>query len=177
MSEFFHLTVGEKFNRDLPDESMNILLMNGSPMLTFNFSLTSKQISAFLNGTASFGLFYDRGMLFFLFKIDGFLDWSDLAFSIHLAGGEKVEEGDGYLPFNLVLIDSKTNIIKGLRMVTASPYFRSVLSELTQQQAKIPFDIIEHYKTIGELYEKYPSAPDFLKAAMIIEEGGKTLPK
>jgi hypothetical protein len=177
MSEFFHLTVGDKFDRDLPDESMSIILMNGSPMLTFNFSLTGKQVSTFLNGTASFSLFYDRDILFFLFKIDGFLDWSDLAFSIHLAGGEKVEEGDGYLPFNLVLIDSKTSIIKGLRIVTVSPYFRSVLSELTQQQTKVPFDIISYYKTIGELYETYPSASDFLKAALIIEKGGKTLPK
>ena len=30
--------------------------------------------------------------LFFLFKIDGFLDWSDLAFTIHLAQDEKIED-------------------------------------------------------------------------------------
>jgi hypothetical protein len=174
--DIYNLTVGEKLDHDMPAESMNIVLVNGIPMLTFNYSVTEKDIGAFLNGSSSFGLFYERGLLFFLFKIDGFLDWSDLAFTIHLAGDEKVDDNLGYLPVNLALVESSTRIIKGLRMVTVSPAFRSMLSLITQQQAKERFDTVDYYKKIGALYEAYPLAGFMLKKALVIELGGVTLP-
>ncbi len=177
--DILNLTVGQKFNHDMPAESMSIVLVNGVPMLTFNYSVTEKDIDAFLRGSSSFGLFSESNILFFLFKIDGFLDWSDLAFTIHLAGDEKIDGIDGnagYLPFNLVLVDSATHIIKGLRMVTVSPAFRSALAQFTQQQAKERFDTVDYYKQIGALYEAYPSASSMLKKALIVEQGGVTLP-
>ena len=174
--EFLHLAVGEKFDHDMPAEAISIILANGSPMLTFNFLLTERQISAFLNGTTSFGLFFEPGILFFLFKIDGFLEWSDLAFTIHLAGDEEVEESSSYLPFHLVLVESETKIIKGLRVVTVSPAFRSLLVRITRQQAKERLETINYYSQIGELYQAYPSADDMLKKALVIEQGGMTLP-
>jgi hypothetical protein len=71
---------------------------------------------------------------FFLFKIEGFLDWSDLVFKIHLAQDEKIEDNGGYLPFNLDLEESSTSIIKVLRMVTVSPIFRSFLAKAIERQ-------------------------------------------
>jgi hypothetical protein len=177
MSDIMKLTVGERFDHNLPDEGMSVILVNGTPVLTFNFSLNRQQIDAFLNGSCSFGLFTENDALFFLFKIDNFLEWSDLAFTIHLAGDETVATGPGYLPFNLVLVDSATSIIKGLRVVTTTPEFGAILADITEQQAKQPFDTIAYYKTIGDIYEKYPSASDMLKKALIVEEGGITLPK
>ncbi len=177
MTDILRLAVGERLDRNMPDESMSIILADGTPMLTFNFSVTENNIAAFLNGTTSFGLFAENAILFFLFKIDGFLDWSDLAFTIHLAGDERVEDGSHYLPFNLVLVDSKTKIIKGLRVVTVSPAFRSMLACITQEQAKKRFDTIDYYKTIGTLYEKYPSASDMINKALIVEQGGITVPE
>jgi len=171
-----HLTAGEKFDHDMPAESMSILLTNGLPVLTFNFSVTEKNIAAFLHGPSSFGLFFECNIPFFLFKIDRFLDWSDLAFTIHLAGDEKIDDNAGYLPFHLVLVESETNIIKGLRMATVSPAFRSMFVRITQQQAKERFDTIDYYKKIGALCETYSSAGSMLKKAMIIEQGGMTLP-
>ncbi|MGZ8236511.1 MAG: hypothetical protein ACXWTY_01400 [Methylobacter sp.] len=171
-----NLTVGGKFNHDMPAESMSIVLANGAPLLTFNFSVTEHNIATFLHGSSAFGLFTENNILFFLFKIDGFLDWSDLAFTIHLAGDEQIDDNAGYLPFHLVLVEAETNIIKGLRMVTVSPAFRSMLARLTQQQAQERFDTLDYYKKIGALYETYPSASAMLKKAMLIEQGGLTLP-
>jgi len=170
--DILHLTVGEKFDHDMPAEGMSILLVNGAPMLSFNFSVTEKNIAAFLHGSSSFGLFSEQNILFFLFKIDGFLDWSDLAFTIHLAQDEKIEGNGGYLPFNLVLVESSTSVIKALRMVTVSPAFRSMLAQIIQQQAKERFNTIDYYKKIGALYETYPSASTMLKKAIVIERGG-----
>ena len=174
--DIIKLIVGETFDHNMPAESMSIVLMNGAPLLTFNFSVTEKNIAAFLHGSPSFGLFSEHTVLFFLFKIDGFLDWSDLAFTIHLAQDELIDDNGGYLPFHLVLVESSTRIIKGLRVVTVSPAFRSLLARITQQQAKERFDTIDYYKKIGALYETYPSASSMLKKAMVIEQGGMTLP-
>jgi len=160
----------------MPAEGMSIVLMNGAPMLTFNFSVTENNIAAFLHGSSSFGLFFEHNILFFLFKINGFLDWSDLAFTINLAQNEKIADNKDYLPFHLVLVESETHIIKALRVVTVSPAFRSILAKFTQQQAKVKFDTIDYYKKIGVLYETYPSTARMLKKAAIIEQGGVTLP-
>lgn len=174
--DLLRLEVGQRFDRDMPDESMSIMLAGGSPLLVFNFSLTEKQVDAFLNGSASFGLFHEKDILFFLFRIDGFLDWSDLAFTIHLAGDETIENHSSYLPFHLVLVDSATSIIQGIRVVTASPEFRRLLARAAADQAEKPFDTIAYYQAIGELYEAYPTAHSMLKRALIVERGGVTLP-
>ena len=146
------------------------------PLIAFNFSVNAKNIADSHNGACSFGLFAENTALFFLFKIDGFLDWSDLAFTIHLAQEEALDDNDGYLPFALVLVDSQTSLIKGLRMVTVTPAFRSVLAGIIRQQAQEHFDTIAYYKTIGVLYDRFPSAADMLNKAVIVEQGGINVP-
>jgi hypothetical protein len=175
--DFLKLIVGEKFEHDIPDEGMSIILANGMPLLVFNFTVSARDISNFLNGAVSFGLFAEQNVMFFLFKIERFLDWSDLAFTIHLAGDERVTAGNGYLPFNLVLVEPGSQIVKGLRMVTVSPEFRTNIVRQTEQQAAERFDTVAYYQKIGRLYQNYPSAIDMLKKALIVEQGGTTLPK
>jgi hypothetical protein len=175
-TDFLKLTLGEKFGHEIPPEGMSIILAGGVPLLAFNFSITDKDTARFLNGKASFGLFSDQDILFFLFKIEGFLDWSDLAFTVHLANGETVVDNGAYLPCSLVLVDSATDTITGLRMVTVSPAFRKALAEVLQRQAQGKFDTIGYYQSIGKLYDAYPSASAMLKNAVIVEHGGITLP-
>lgn len=174
--DYLKLCVGERFEHDMPAEGMSIILANGAPLLTFNFSASPREIQAFLNGNTSFALFAKAELILFLFKIEGFLDWSDLAFTIHLAGDETIDEGDAYLPFNLVLVDPDTKMIKGLRMVTVSPDFRSRLADLIRTQVSVPFDTMNYYRAIGSLYDNFPAASNLLKQAVIVEQGGKTLP-
>jgi hypothetical protein len=173
--DFLKMTVGERFENDLADEGMSLLLNGGAPILAFKFSVSENDIENSLNGPVSFGLFADANVIFFLFKIDGFLDWSDLAFTIHLAQGESVDDGS-YLPFHLVLLESGTSIVKGLRVVTVSPAFRSALAELVKRQAAERFDTVGYYQAIGGIYKAYPSAALMLKDAVVIERGGLTLP-
>ena len=112
--DYLYLTVGKNYERDMPDESMSTVLNGDILILAFNFSVSGKNINTFLNGSTSFGLFTEKNILFFLFKIDGFMDWSDLAFTIHLTGDEKLNDDGSYLPFHLLLIELGTSIIKGM---------------------------------------------------------------
>ena len=172
--DILSLIVGMTFDHSMPDESMSIILNSGAPMLIFNFSLSEKNIAAFQDGLSSFGLFAEKNLLFFLFKIEGFLDWSDLAFTIHLVQDEAIEDNGGYLPFNLVLVESGSGIIKGLRMVTVSPTFRSVIVKAIERQNNAPFNVIEYYKSIQVIYDTYPEVVSMLKNALIVEQGGRT---
>jgi hypothetical protein len=174
--DFLKLTIGERFESNLPDEGMSIMLNGGAPILAFKFTISERDLENFLNGQVSFGLFANTNVIFFLFKIDDFLDWSDLAFTIHLAQGESVVDDGSYLPFHLVLLESGTSIVKGLRVVTVSPAFRSALAELVKRQAAERFDTVGYYQAIGGIYEAYPSAALMLKDAVVIERGGLTLP-
>jgi len=161
--DFIKLCVGERFEHDMPEEGMSIVLANGAPLLTFNFSVSPGEIQAFLNGTASFALFAEQNHVFFLFKIEDFLDWSDLAFTIHLAGDGDIDEGDAYLPFNLVLVEPNTKIVKGLRMVTVSPDFRSRLAELIRKQASEPFDTMAYYRGMAAFMTNIPPQATYSK--------------
>ncbi|MGJ0484392.1 MAG: hypothetical protein ACR65R_07645 [Methylomicrobium sp.] len=174
--DFLKLTVGERFESGLADESMSILLNGGAPILAFKFTVSESDIENFLNGPVSFGLFADANVIFFLFKIDGFMDWSDLAFTIHLAQGESIDDDGSYLPFHLVLFESGTSIVKGLRVITVSPAFRSALAKLVKRQAAERFDTVGYYQAIGGIYEAFPAAALMLKNAVVIERGGLTLP-
>lgn len=177
MQEITALLLGERFDHNIPDDGMSIVLNSGAPLLIFNYSLRPSEIEAFQNGDCSFGLFAEKDLIFFLFKINGFMDWSDLAFTIHLAGNETIEDGPGYLPFHLVLVDSQTHIIKGLRLVTVSPVFRKHLAAAFDAQAQSPVNTIHYYNSIGAVYEKYPSVTDMLNKALLVEHGGITLPE
>jgi hypothetical protein len=125
-------------------------------------------------GCLRLGCLPKKNLLFFLFKIEGFLDWSDLAFTIHLVQDEEIEDNGGYLPFNLVLVESGTSIIKALRMVTVSPTFRSVLVKAIERQHREPFNVIDYYKKIKVIYDTYPEVVSMLKNALIVEQGGRT---
>ena len=72
--DYLKLCVGERFDHDLPAEGMSIILANSTPLLTFNFSVTPRDIQAFLNGATAFALFAEGSLLFVLFKIEDFLD-------------------------------------------------------------------------------------------------------
>jgi len=175
MMDYLQLVVGEKFDHDMSNESMSIVLHGGTPMLIFNFTISEKDIQNFLNGTISFSLFSEKNMLFFLFKIDGFMDWSDLAFTIHLAGDEEIIDDGSYLPFSLLLIESGTNIIKGMRLVTVTPTFRSILTKILQKQQVEKFDSVAYYKNISTIYESYPKVFSMLAKSLITEKGGFTV--
>lgn len=177
MHEIMTLVIGERFDHELPDDGMSVIINGGTPVIVFNFSLMPVEIKAFQNGDCSFGLFAEKDLIFFLLKIDGFMEWLNLAFTIHLADDEKIEDEPSYLPFSLVLLESQTNIIKGLRMVTVSPTFRQTLAKAIDTQAKNSFNPIDYYNAIGAAYKQYPSVADMLNKALIVEQGGITLPE
>jgi len=74
-----------------------------------------------------------------------------------------------------VLIESSTSIIKGIRVISVTPRFRSILANLIQLQRKEKFDTLAYYKNISVIYESYPKTFNMLAKSLITEKGGMTV--
>jgi hypothetical protein len=74
-----------------------------------------------------------------------------------------------------VLIESSTSIIKGIRVISVTPRFRSVLANLIHIQRKEKFDTLAYYQNISVIYESYPKTFNMLAKSLVAEKGGMTV--
>jgi len=60
-------------------------------------------------------------------------------------------------------------------VVTVTPRFRSMLASLIDQRRKERFDMLDYYKNISTIYERYPKTFSMLAKSLLTEKGGITL--
>lgn len=172
------LAVGEKFaeRTQWPDNSFEFRYFNGNYMFQYCAASPSLQdIEKFKQGRVWLGHHFEEGIIFFLIRIDGFLGWSDQAFSINLVplGNRTLPDGtEGYTLLNLVLVDADTGIVRAIRSVTMSPALSLRLRSEMLQQRCIPFDKAAHNAAIERVYRKYPQSKDLARVASNIEHAG-----
>lgn len=100
---------------------------------------------------------YDAIM--FTFKI-GCLNWMDAPYSPHLSKNLNVnelalpEEGQG-LSLMIVLVDTKTGIIKNMRLVGLSTSFTISLFKYILDNKSKPFDLNQYCETLIRIYASY----------------------
>lgn len=154
----------------------------GSHMLQLCYGrLTERDIDRFQHGQAHLGLAKLKGALFLLFRIEGFLDWSDQAYNIRLV--EAAEDRE--LPphpvgthqvLSLVLVEAETGIVRGLRVVTWSKHASAVLDRLLREQLEDPaWSPERHAQRVHEIYAKFPRSKDLVRAALLTEKAGSNL--
>lgn len=109
-------------------------------LLVYNYnSPTPGEIAAFQAGTAcEFRFVRVGGVLFLLSKL-GALPWNDSPFALQLARTPSlpdVPEGKGYA-VTLLLLDNKTQIVRGLRLVGLGTQFsRKLRAEISEDVGK-----------------------------------------
>lgn len=178
------LAVGQPFapeRQKWPDGSFEYRYFDGNHLLQICVASPSEQDTAvFLNGRMHVGLYAEQGVVFFLFRIEGFMEWSDQAFSIRLVGEAdrglpRIEDNERLL-LTLVLVDADTGLVSAMRMVTYSPHFSRLFVRKLQAQLDAPvFDRSEHFATVEEIYKQFPTSKAMAKAALVIERAGSRL--
>lgn len=109
-------------------------------LLVYNYnSPTPGEIAAFQAGTAcEFRFVRVGGVLFLLSKL-GPLPWNDSPFALQLARTPslpEITEGKGYA-VTLLLLDNKTQIVRGLRLVGLGTQFsRKLRAEISEDVGK-----------------------------------------
>jgi len=174
------LKVGEPFvpERTVWDDGrFEYRYFSGSHLLQICWSAPSQEVThAFSNGEMHAAVYEECGVLFFLFKINGFMDWSDQALSIWL-----VPERDRSIPplrdgehavLTLALVDADTGLVRALRVVTYSPRLSRLFLDGLRTQLETPFDRAQHQATIASLYQRYATSTELARRAAFIERVG-----
>ncbi|MCL4722643.1 MAG: hypothetical protein KJZ90_00010 [Rhodocyclaceae bacterium] len=180
----WRLAIGQPFSPERmkwDDGRFEYRFFKGNHLLQVCLSSPKQsEIDAFRSGKMNIGLYVERNVIFFLFRIEGCMDWSDQALSIQL-----VPSTDRELPplkpgmrtlLSMVLVDADTGLVAALRAVTFSPQFTRLMNQAQSRQLDLPFDADEHQAVIADVYRRFPNSKELAKAAMVIEKAGAKTP-
>jgi hypothetical protein len=184
MDEPWALVVGKPFSEKRNkwiDGSFEYRYWSGNHLLQLCFSSPSqKDIEAFSSGRVDVGLYIEANVIFWLFRIERLMDWSDQGFSIRLLSEAEQfippMSDDGRIPLNLVLVDADTGLVSALRMVTYSPHFTRLFYRAIQRQKDAEFDHQRHADTVAAIYKRYPNSKDLVRSAVVVERAGARTP-
>ena len=179
-SEIWTLQVGQPFTPERTEwdpDSFEYRYFNGNHLLQICVaSPSSKEIEAFSEGAVRIGLYVEHGVIFFIFKLEGVMAWSDQAFSIHLVHQANQEipavETGKRIGLSLVLVDANNGLVSALRFVTLSPHYSQVFYRELRRQAAEPFNIDNHNRSINLVYKTHPESRSLARAALFIERPG-----
>ena len=118
-------------------------------------SPTTEEIESFRNKPAKIGLVLNSPVAFILADVGAFM--IDAPYSPHLGTGcllEEFSEGLG-LPLNCILVDSKTSIIKALRILGLSQKLSNKLVKFCQSAKDDAFDHAAYKNKIQSIYQHY----------------------
>ena len=148
-------------------------------LLIFFGSPSRKEILAIRRGRLDVGLWWKPPVIWFLYRFQSIMDWSDAPYSIHLVQNPEertppteLEENQRML-LNITLIDAETGIIRALRASSLSPRFSQLLHSAIREQLEIPSDEHQYDRAIAETYRQYPHSTDLLRQADIVDRVGK----
>lgn len=179
----WRLAIGELFSpgrTSWPEDSFELRYFDGSYLLQVcEAHPSNRSVEAFRQGTMHIGLHFERGVIFFLFRIEGSWDWSDQAFTIHRVhpANRKLDPAPGryFSPLTVALVNSATGVVEAMRMVTMSPRFGRAFQTYMARQLEAPYSAETHEATIRELYAKYPHSKHIAAAALHRERAGSNV--
>ncbi|MEU5242385.1 hypothetical protein ACH4UR_37420 [Streptomyces lydicus] len=138
------------------------------------------EVNAFQKGNAEFALIPGRHHLMWAYRFANpktgnpqaqgpGIPWTDSPWEYHRQAAAMPvavpgERGSTF-PLHLVLIDSSTGIIKGLRMVGPPVEFADALRDAVEAQASTPANDAAAGQEINALYARYPATTDLLLTA------------
>ncbi len=120
--------------------------------------LTEKEIEGCKNGSISIDLVYLKDIVFFVTKIEGFevSDASFVANNSSFKPVENVEEGTGY-PFQIILTEATTGIIKAMRLISFNTRFSRELKKCMEDQLSKEFNKEIFNKNFASIMASYSS--------------------
>lgn len=136
--------VGGQFPFELPIDSVIFEWRKDLPptLICAWESPTKNEVHAFKK-TLKFAVSEYDGLLFLLIKTDR-MDWAGAAFDINLYSDEMKPEPifefteSTRINFSLILVDTRTKIVKSLKSSTLSPKATQVLTEIIAKQRATP---------------------------------------
>lgn len=118
-------------------------------------------IEAFRTGEIELGLFAEKGVTFFLYKIDGIVNgWGDCPYSAReLPSNQRPNfEKQRDATLNLYLLDSRLNVLLAMRTATLADAFHDALVQLTKAQLKGSHSSGDYLMNVQSVWRRYTSS-------------------
>lgn len=148
------------FMIDNKREGLSVLFDDTGFLFNISFNnLKEQEIKAFRKGNVKIDLVYKNGVILFLFEIEDLIDTSDIAFSINLCHEDvrkvmEVEDGKGFA-CKLILNDSKTGIIKAMRLISLSNEMSVKLNDCITNQLQNPISKGAYIQIVNNIQRAY----------------------
>lgn len=171
-----HLAIGAPFlGRQGPSPEGVQLVMGGGPQLQlFLPKLTPEEIHCIQNGPAHFGVHEVAGVLFFLYRFDPAIPWSDTPYhraleeAVRPVALPRLEGPESRLLLQVVLVRCEDSRVAALRTLSLPPHLSRALLAAVAAQGPLPPDYDER---IARAYARFPRTKDLLEGA-ITGKGG-----
>ncbi|MER6047760.1 hypothetical protein ABT168_09885 [Streptomyces sp. NPDC001793] len=183
----YSLQVGALYPKRVnwPSSAANLVLSEQYVEIIYAFDgLTPGERTAFNSGSAAFAVVPgDRHLMWcYHFETPGkpgtrstSLGWGDSPWEAYRQRDRTVgvpgRAGDPFTA-HMVLVDSTTGIVEGLRMVTLDEGLADALRSAVARQLALPYDDAAASREVNEVYQRHPGTQSLLSEAT----AGQTIP-
>jgi hypothetical protein len=114
-------------------------------------------------GEAEFALYVDGPAIVLAYRFGSAVPWSDATYSWHLVPAEQRDlpsadiEASVRATIQVVLVDARTGIVRGLRLLSLSPEVTRALHQAIRDQSLRPWDQAEYDLELARLFGRYTS--------------------
>lgn len=159
------LTVGQPFDLGRPlQEGTLVHMTSNGPIIFIMFNgISRSEEDAFNNGQIDMSYTYLDSILFFNLRIEDVMAWSDIPFSIRIEKQIELDftsifgQKQGY-PVLLVLLDTRTGIVRGLRCIGAGHDFSNgIRKSIEKQMEDTNFNPVWYNRMLARIQNLYSS--------------------
>lgn len=132
----------------------------GMSLIIMTSDISEKELELAKNGKINFRLYESQPVIFFMFKIPGFMNPSDGPYSYFLLPEEnkpellEIEDGKGF-GLTIFLIEATTGITKVIRYIGLSTDFSKNFLKMLQRQRDFGFIEGDYDKALSRIYKQF----------------------
>jgi len=147
-------------------------------LAVFHDNPSEEEIYNYTKGRAHFGL-YRQGPVIFLLSRFGVLPLCSAPFSMRLVSPNLQGLPQGYAPGNqlmlqVLLVDSGTNTIQGIRVIALHPALSQAFANEVDRQMRTPCSRAEYGQAVADAYAQHPTDESMLEHALVLNPDGGT---
>ena len=166
---YVNFQVGEKFPlviKAAGDGGIFQYDINGAIFILKLSKVDIIAIEAFRTGKIEIGLFFEKDVIFLLYKIDGIINgWADSPYTVHFHEEKQLPNLDSCeKTLNLYLVHSQLDTLLSMRTEILPDEFFAKLVECVKEQQKKQFNEDEYVANINDVWNKYSSEEMYEKA-------------
>jgi hypothetical protein len=139
-------------------------------------NLSDGEVAAFNEAPIRVGLVVKGRVLFFCFRIDGMLDWSDATLNIHRYPAEDRVVTDlppgQHLPLAMLLLEGRTQVIRAIRYLSYSKHASQVVLAQMRRQLSEPLSVALEIAAVESVRARYPRPKDLVAEALFSDRMG-----